>query len=509
MSQNLLYRELSKKEISIFLSVIIIGGISFRIIFSDFQLPFNSDNLQYFLFAVDHSLGETINSFKVNNTGWPYFLSFFFRIFDSNNYIDYMILQKIISITISALTVIPIYFLCKKFFSKEYALLGSCLFIFEPRIVQNSTFGITDPLYIMGIVIGIVLLLSAKKNLVFFAFLILGLSISIRSEGLFLIPAFVIIYFIENKIKKESIIRILISLLIISCVIFIITFNQNIENSNNNLFSNIDSNFKEIYSSPETKTAGSPINLAIDGLFNLIKFLGWSQIPIWLIFVPAGLIILLVSKNKNTGIITTLLFFITLPTLYAFSFSNDVRYLFPLYPIFSILSLFFIKKINTRKYPIIKIIIISGLIVGSSIFLIIKDTDIKNEEEKFNLMKKISDEKKIINYFGGEVSYNIPVTLEKINFPSNSKTILDQSMKIINISRVSSFEEYMENVIKNELTHLVIKENNSYKFLDDIFKNENKYPFLTKEYNSNSMDKFQIKIFKINYDKYLENMNQN
>ena len=82
-------------------------------------------------------------------------------------------------------------------------------------------------------------------------------------------------------------------------------------------------------------------------------------------------------------------------------------------------------------------------------------------------------------------------------------------MKIINISRVSSFEEYMENVIKNELTHLVIKENNSYKFLDDIFKNENKYPFLTKEYNSNSMDKFQIKIFKINYDKYLENMNQN
>ncbi len=45
-------------------------------------------------------------------------------------------------------------------------------------------------------------------------------------------------------------------------------------------------------------------------------------------------------------------------------------------------------------------------------------------------------------------------------------------MKIINISRVSSFEEYMENVIKNELTHLVIKENNSYKFLDDIFKNE-------------------------------------
>ena len=178
MFQNILEVKLSREKIIIFLGLIIFSGIIFRLIFSHFELPLNSDNLQYFLYATDHSLGETVNSFKVRNTGWPLFVSFFFSIFNSNNYMDFMALQKIISIIISALTAIPIYFLGKKFFTKELALLGSFLFVFEPRIVQNSTFGISDPLYIIGITIAIVLLLNPRKNFEYIAFIILGFSIA-------------------------------------------------------------------------------------------------------------------------------------------------------------------------------------------------------------------------------------------------------------------------------------------------------------------------------------------
>ena len=501
MSQNILNEKLSNTKIFIFLALIIFTGIIFRLIFSHFELPLNSDNLQYFLFAIDHSLGETVNSFKVNNIGWPYFLSFFFTIFDSNNYMDFMVLQKIISITISSLTAIPIYFLGKKFFRKEFALLGSCLFIFDPRIIQNSTFGISDPLYIIGIVIAIVLLLNSKKNIEIVAFIILGLSIGVRSEGLFLIPAFIIIYFIQKKITKESIIKILISLLVLSIILYGITYNQNIENSDNNLFSNIDSNVAEIYTSPETKFSGSPINLLTEGFINFIKFLGWSQFPVWVIFAPVGFIILLASKNKNTSIILTLLFFISLPTLYAFSFSNEVRYLFPLYPIFSLLSLFMLTKINSKMKSILKISIVLGLIISSGIFLIWKDIDTENENEKFELMKQITDNKKVINYFGDEVSYRIPTTLETIDFPVTSNEILKQTMKIADISRINSFDEYIDKGKNEGLTHLVIKENNDYRFLDDIFKNENKYPYLIKEFDSiNEDDEIYLKIFKINYE---------
>ena len=503
MSQNILNKKLSNTKIFIFLALIIFTGIIFRLIFSHFELPLNSDNLQYFLFAIDHSLGETVNSFKVSNIGWPYFVSFFFTIFSSNNYMDFMGLQKIISITISSFTAIPIYFLGKKFFRKEFALLGSCLFIFDPRIIQNSTFGISDPLYIIGIVIAIVLLLNSKKNIEILAFIILGLSIGVRSEGLFLIPAFIIIYFIQKKISKDSIIKVLISLLVISIILYAIIHNQNIESSDNNLFTNIDSNVAEIYTSPETKFSGSPINLMIDGFINFIKFLGWSQFPVWILFAPAGFIILLISKNKNTSIILTLLFFISLPTLYAFSFSNDIRYLFPLYPIFSLLSLFLITKINPKIKSIVKISIILGLIISSGLFLIWKDIDTEYESKKFELMKEISDNKKIINYFGDETSYRIPTILETVDFPIASNKILKQTMKIADISRVNSFEEYMKKGEREGLTHLIIKENNNYQFLDNIFKNEENYPYLIKEYDSITNEgEIDLKIFKIDYEKY-------
>ena len=96
MSQNILNKKLSNRKIIGFLGVIIFVGIIFRVIFSHFELPLNSDNLQYFLFAIDHNIVEQGNSFQIHNQGWPYFVSFFFSVFSSNNYMDFMALQKII-----------------------------------------------------------------------------------------------------------------------------------------------------------------------------------------------------------------------------------------------------------------------------------------------------------------------------------------------------------------------------------------------------------------------------
>tara|TARA_B110000467_G_C18263569_1_gene447812 strand:- start:554 stop:1132 length:579 start_codon:yes stop_codon:yes gene_type:complete len=189
--------------------------------------------------------------------------------------------------------------------------------------------------------------------------------------------------------------------------------------------------------------------------------------------------------------------------LYAFSFSNDIRYLFPLYPIFSLLSLFLITKINPKIKSIVKISIILGLIISSGLFLIWKDIDTEYESKKFELMKEISDNKKIINYFGDETSYRIPTILETVDFPIASNKILKQTMKIADISRVNSFEEYMKKGEREGLTHLIIKENNNYQFLDNIFKNEENYPYLIKEYDSITNEgEIDLKIFKIDYEKY-------
>ena len=100
---------------NIFFSLFIIGiiGLSIRILFLHIEVPINSDNFHYFRVAVDQVTGYTARN-VLSNDGWPYFLSIFFRIIPSNNFMDYMAVQQFVTIGISVLTIIPIYFLSKQ-----------------------------------------------------------------------------------------------------------------------------------------------------------------------------------------------------------------------------------------------------------------------------------------------------------------------------------------------------------------------------------------------------------
>ncbi|TSA16932.1 MAG: hypothetical protein D4R72_05865, partial [Nitrosopumilales archaeon] len=139
------------KNVSISLIVIGIIGLSIRLFYFPYNVPLTLDALNtYFFYATDTSiLGHLPTNFTIANNGWPIFLSFFFSIFRFDNALSYMTLQREITISLSILTIIPVYFLCRRFFDKPYALVGTAIFAFEPRIIQNSLLGLTEPLYII------------------------------------------------------------------------------------------------------------------------------------------------------------------------------------------------------------------------------------------------------------------------------------------------------------------------------------------------------------------------
>jgi hypothetical protein len=145
---------------------LIIGiiGLSIRILFLHIEIPIHSDNFLYFRVAVDQVTGYTTANLLTND-GWSYFLSLFFGIIPSNNFMDYMAVQQFVTIGISVLTIIPIYFLSKQFVGKKFAVLSSAIFVFEPRIAQNSFFGITEPFYIMALTISLTLIFNKKYYL--------------------------------------------------------------------------------------------------------------------------------------------------------------------------------------------------------------------------------------------------------------------------------------------------------------------------------------------------------
>ena len=97
------------------------------------------------------------------NNGWPIFLTVFFSVFESDNYLAFMDLQRYVSVSISVITIIPVYLLCRRFFNKTLSLVGPAIYVFHPLIVNNSLLGVTEPLFILLVTLSLYLFLS--KNL--------------------------------------------------------------------------------------------------------------------------------------------------------------------------------------------------------------------------------------------------------------------------------------------------------------------------------------------------------
>ena len=93
------------------------------------------------------------------------------------------------------------------------------------------------------------------------------------------------------------------------------------------------------------------INLIKTGITNMFKFLGLSTLPLLLFFIPLG-IYTMISKRKLSDflILFSIVIVLLIPALYAYSRNfQEVRYLLPIFPIFCLFSIYFIKNITEKK----------------------------------------------------------------------------------------------------------------------------------------------------------------
>jgi len=493
---------------NIFLSLLIIGiiGLSIRILFLHIDIPMNSDNLFYFMAAIDQSLGHTSKTIFAANDGWPLFLSLFFWVSQSSNFMDYMAFQKILTVAISVVTIIPIYFLGKQFVSKSYALLGSAIFIFDPRIIQNSLEGITDPPSIILITISLALIFNKKYYFQYIAFAALSFSILVRSEAMFLIPIFFIIFFIRSGVNKKLLINLFIIIIIITSILLPMSIIRTEHLGHDGLTARISQGMEHI-NDVGNENQFQIISIVVDGIINMLKFLAWSQIPYLICFVPIGLILFMKNENRTKKLLIVAGISIVIPTIYAYSFASDSRYLFPLYPIFSVLSIYSIKYFlqKTTKPKSITILIFSIIIISSVFYLNWKGVDESHEIEAYNLSVEIANRALIVNAFTPESYYLSVASLTQFEkFPINSDKIKEKYIETLDISHFNSLNELIEFSHENKIKYLVIDEKDRKPvFLKNIFHNEEKYPFLVKDFDSKDYGyAYHLKIFKIDYEQF-------
>jgi len=483
------------------LAAIFFVGLVFRIYYFPHELPLVVDSLSYFSYATETvSLGHLPTTWTPINNGWPMFLSFWFSIVNLENTLQYMQLQRIISLSLSALTVIPVYFLCRKFFDNKLAIVGASLFVFDPRIILNSLLAITEPLFILLSTIALVLVLKYGRKEIIFSLILASFCTIIRSEGIFLFLILTILFFIKYRVSKE-ILKTYLPGAIIFLLILIPVMDYRIEVTGyDGIFQRASVGTSQIVSIvTQEKTTG-----IFDGFELFIKYLGWVMIPNFVIFVPFGIIQFFRKRTKDTNFIIVFLIVSSIPILYAYLVqAQDTRYLYVLFPIFCVVSLFAIQSYISKsdKKNIILSLLVIGILISSIAFYEYKKIDYEKEKELYEIGKITAEITSGINSHPTESRYT-----RVAQIPNEWPFVFHDDMykiKIISTNGYESLENYILNS-RNDLTHIIVDDDpNIPEFLKDVYLNEEKYEYLKKIFDSKNEEfKHQMKIFEIDYQRF-------
>jgi hypothetical protein len=489
------------KDVSI--SLILVVSLLIRILIFPFNVPLTLDALNnYFFYATDLSILGHLTSGTVGaHDGWSIFLSFFFSVFKFDNFLAYMTLQRSITVALSVLTIIPVYFLCKRFVERPYAIVGAAIFAFDPRIIQNSLLGITEPLYILLLSSAFVLYFSAKNKLSYVSFALLGLATNIRAEALFAFLPMIAMLYVRNRKEGRIILKIILAAAIFILLILPIAIFRISTVGNDAITGRIVEGTNQVFSTSHSTGTIGFLKIATE---NIVKLGGWSLVPIFIILLPIGLYFFIKERDRDRKTILVIIALMLLPVLYALAFNPDTRYMYPLFPLFSIIAAFSIKRIiGKHKHQNLCLVAIIGVILlVSGGFLEVKKFDNEHQREAYGIAKEVVKITNGINVYYPEDGY-IAIADMPEKWPV-LKSSISFKTEIIPTTGFNSLDNYIKESKIKGLTDLVVDgSKNRPNFLNDVFYHDEKYPYLVKVFDSkDSGYKYHLKVYSIDYNKF-------
>ena len=488
-------------------------GVTVRMYFFPIGLPVSLDGIDYFSFAYSLSEnGEFPKGILGTNDGWAILLGALFKIVNTHDFQILQFIQRFASVIISSVTVFPVYYICKKFSDNKCALLGASIFIFDFRIIENSILGITEPLFIFLSTCSIIFGLR-RDRFIYISFILVGLASIVRYEALLLgIPISIIVC--KNKELQNKKIKILIGISLLVLTLLPIYYLRTQVNGYDGIVTHIIAGPQYILSNTNNVSSES-INIISDQInkisdfvlnsaFNTSKFLIWDMIPIYIIFVPAGLYYAIRKNHESLMIWVVFAATMIIPGLYAYGRGiEETRYIYILFPIFCAIASFFILESRINSYKKI-LLTVFGIFVVSIFALQLHATDYTYDKEIYEVTKKLVPIAEATNDYPG--SKYMKVATLNIQWPKQLPTdesgTTIYSLRRIPTASYDSLTKYILDSKSMGLTHIVVTENNKSRFLDELLRDYQEYPFLIKEFDSKENGyKNRIIIFKIDYNK--------
>jgi len=513
----------SKKGIFLCLLPIGIIGLLVRMYFEP-ATALTGDATNYFVYAADTGLkGKLSDVYFLGNSGWSLLLSAFFSMTKYDDPLFLMELQRSLSIFISVVTIIPVYFLCRRFFNQSYSLIGASLFLFQPHLIINSTLGITEPLFLFLGISSLTLFLNNNHKIIYVSFAVAGLFTLIRFEGLLFFAMLSIMFFVKYRNEKRYFLRYPLVLVIYVLVLLPVAYSNFETHERDGFVSELigaSSYMQYVQGIPDV---GDPLygsadsaniqNFLANGIKNTVFFFGVVAIPIFIFLVPVG-IVLIIKNKKNLKvdfkIITIILVSITMliPAFYTYARgSDDVRFLFMVFPLLVLISLYGISKLRMKNNHFIMVGITAAIVLTSFLYLDFKnEIDVDYENEVFLITQFIASKTNLINDNSADIRYRTAATIVT-NWPNlptpTSESHVERSLKLISSTGHNSLIEFIDSSKDKGLTHLAVDgREHQPEFLRDIFYHDEEYGYLTKILDSKEHDmNYHVKIFKIDYNK--------
>ena len=523
----------SKKNIILYLVLILTFGLGLRFYYFPYDVPIVTDGFFSFVYAMQTVFDSSLPiGYTTTNSGWSNFLSLFFIFSDTSDPLHLMDIQRTLSIILSTITVIPAFFIFRRFVGVRWALFGSFLLSVEPWLLLISLEGINYSLYFFLFILTISLFLKKTNISLLLSFACIACATLVRYEGLLLLIPLSIMYFLKFKDKK-SIIRFL-GMIFIFMIILMPTAALRIQATENICYESFfgvicgeDGIFEKVLSGPyfiekyfisESPVLGDPAHEKIDkpmfdhfifiSINNFVKFLGYSTIPFFAFFILFSLGLIIKNRtfwkfdwDKKMILLTAGI--MLLPAIYAYGRGiEEVRYVLVAIPLICILSIYWTniisEKISGDKKIIAVLVIL--VLISSVIFIEFNKRDSVLDRESYLISEKIIEITDVTNTFNKNGYIKTAVLTS--NWPDLLEP--DESGKLIHMFHKILSEDFddMEHLItesqKDGLQYIVIDEDT--RLFADFRKNPSEYPYLDKVFDSDDYDFINhFRIYKINY----------
>ena len=551
-SKTTIKPQISIKYIFITLASIISISLILKLYTTDFSIPVFSDNLSYALSAIAHTNGDFSQS-SHRGTGWSIFVAIFYSFINSENFLVYSNTIKIISLAVASSTVFLVYQLGRKFFDQRYSLVAAGLFAFIPHLNYNSGFGLTEPLYHLTLIAAFYFAINKNTKFIIPSLLLVGILWWIKLNEIFPLIILIIIYFVTKRnspnLYRNLFIGILIFLAVISPMLYdryeqfgdpfffgyspyiftgswekiiSIEVGHGQENQATTAFDFIDEN--GLVSFFQT--------FFLNGIYNVLSILWKISFPYLFILIPFGIIFSFRAFDQDKKLILANWLFIILSLgslILVFSLIPDQRHLYFIFPFLIIFCTIPIQRVteyglstfsfSQKQKSIFLVIVVSIVLVLSVWFTLrydVSDPLLENEKYEFaNYVLKNLDGHSL-REFGSSLDYLSLVYVE--NSPNNFKNCkVEYNKELCQYDKNRSFFDTIT-ITGNSIEEIVTKgeaydlkyiitnkeKNDFHGFIDDIYHQEEKYPYLKKIFDSSNQgfEKLKIKVFEIDYKKF-------